>query len=438
MNFISNAYNRKYLGIAMPASLESVFMILLASADLIMVGSLGTAAVAAVSIFLQPRLILLCAVRSMASAVTLLSAERYGAGDIPALSDILRKSLLLCLLAAGALHAVFFLFLREILSLMGAEAEYLSLALDYGRIAVISVYITSLYTVLQATQLGMGKTATILRTNIIGNIVNIVCNVFLIFGIGPFPALGVTGAAIGTVIGTTVTLLLTWHDLRRDSAISFAGAWRPDKSYFKRFTPVFSSVFAEQGAERIGMVLFARMAAGLGTVPFAVHSICMNICDIYYDFALGLGKASMVLAGQTRGAGDKEGWRRYKKIGTYWGLFFATLGFILVAVFRNEIFGIYSGDADALAMAGTVMFIMALVSFPETHMLVVTGILRGSGHTRAVALWSFFLITILRPAMTAVFLYVMDWGLIGLWAALAADQCIRAVCFSAHLRRVKM
>ena len=66
-----NCYDRHYLKIALPAALEGLFMILLASTDLILVGALGSLSVAAVSIFLQPRLILLCFSRSLASAVTL-------------------------------------------------------------------------------------------------------------------------------------------------------------------------------------------------------------------------------------------------------------------------------------------------------------------------------------------------------------------------------
>ena len=77
-----HTYDRNYFKIALPAALEGLFMILLASTDLIMVGALGALSIAAVSIFLQPRLILLCFSRSLASSVTLLVSEggrrRYG------------------------------------------------------------------------------------------------------------------------------------------------------------------------------------------------------------------------------------------------------------------------------------------------------------------------------------------------------------------------
>ncbi len=437
MRVLTNNYDRRYLNIAMPAAIESIFMILLASADLIMVGTLGAVSVAAVSIFLQPRLVLLCFSRSMASAVTLLASRKAGAGDVGEVSGLLRKSVFLCAIFMGILHLIFFCCLEQILLLMGASSDYLAEAMAYGTVATISVYITSLTLILQAVQLGFGETAVIMKTNILGNIVNVICNAFLIFGLGPLPELGVTGAAIGTVIGTLVTFAFTVYVMRFGKYFAGGGSILPDRGYFREFLPVFGSVFTEQGCERIGMVLFARMAAGLGTIPFAVHSICMNICDIYYDFALGLGKASMVLAGQSCGAKNETDWKRFKWVGIKWSMIFSTVSFVLTAVFREQIFGIYTNDPEAIAMSGMIMLLVAFVSYPEAHAIVCAGILRGSGQTAVVALYSFILITVLRPLMTAFFLYYLELGLTGAWLALILDQGIRSVCSSFLLQRIK-
>lgn len=410
-------------------------MILLASADLIMVGTLGTVAVAAVSIFLQPRLIILCFSRSLAAGVTLLVSRQAGQGDMSKSADILKKSLFVGTLVLVPLHILFFIYLEPIFYLLGASAEYMAPALDYGRIAVVSVFITSLTLVFQAVQLGFGQTSVIMKTNILGNIVNVVINVILIFGFGPFPRLGVTGAAIGTVASTVFTLGWTMLIMKKDR-LFIGGSYLPTKAYFRSIGPVFASIFSEQGAERIGMVLFTRMAAGLGTVPFAVHSICMNICDIYYDYVMGLGKASMVLAGQSCGKGSQKDWAAYFKSGLVWSLLFSTVAFVLTLVFRDQIFGIYNSDPESVAMAGVIMIFVAVVSYPEAHTIVCAGVLRGSGRTGAVAAYSFFSITVLRPIMTAFFMYYLGWGLIGTWTALLLDQCIRATCSSVLLWRV--
>ena len=429
-------YDKKYLSIALPAALESLFMILLASADLIMVGSLGAVSIAAVSIFLQPRLVILCFSRSLASAVTLLVSKRAGNMDKIKSADILKKSLSVGTVVLLLIHAVFYLYLEDIFYLMGAKEDYIGEAMIYGNIALSSVFITSLTLLFQAVQLGYGQTAIIMKTNVAGNIVNVIINAFLIFGLGPFPKMGVAGAAIGTVASTVFTLLWTIVVMKSDRLLS-GGSFIPDKKYFKEILPVFHSVFSEQGFERIGMVLFTRMAAGLGTIPFAVHSICMNICDIYWDYTIGIGKASMVMAGQSVGKKNEKEWHIYNHIGIKWSLIFSTAAFIVTALFREEIFSLYSDNPEALAMSGTVMIILALVSFPEAQAIICAGILRGSGKTAAVAAYSFVSVAILRPFMTAFFLYVLGWGLIGCWIALFADQCIRAFCATYLYRKLK-
>ncbi len=431
-----NAYDKKFLKIAIPAALEGLFMVLLASADLIMVGTLGTLSIAAVSIFLQPRLILLAFSRSLASTVTLLVSKNAGAGNRENTVDVMKKSLALCAVFMGILHILFGIFLQDIYYLLGANDDYMAEALIYGPITLVAVYLTSVTLILQAVQLGYGNTAAIMKTNIAGNIINVALNAVLIFGLGPIPAMGIAGAAIGTLCAALFTLIWTAFILREEKFFT-GGSYLPDKTYFKTVLPIFGSILSEQGSERIGMVLFGRMAAGLGTVPFAVHSICMNICDIYYDFMVGFGKASMVTAGQACGKKSVEDWRAYKTSGLKWSLLLSALACAATLLFREEIFGLYSADAASMEIAAVIMIFVAFVSFPEAHALLLSGILRGSGKTGAVAAYSFVSITFLRPLVTAFLLYVMDMGLYGCWCALILDQCIRAACATFLVHRLE-
>lgn len=430
-----NCYDRHYLKIALPAALEGLFMILLASTDLILVGALGSLSVAAVSIFLQPRLILLCFSRSLASAVTLVSCNYAGRGEKEPSADLLKKSIFLGALALGLLHGLFYLFLKDIIILMGASPDYLPQAMEYGPLALLAVYFTSLTLILQAVQLGYGDTASIMKTNICGNLLNAALSFLLIRGLGPVPAYGVLGAAIGTAAGTLFSLLYSYFLLRREGFFH-GGRWIPDMAYFKKVGPIFGSILSEQGSERIGMVLFSRMAAGLGTVPFAVHSICMNICDIYYDFIMGFGKAGMVTAGQAVGRGSGADWQQYRKTGLRWCMILSSAACGSILFFSDEIFSIYSPDPSLHVMAAAIMIFIALVSYPEAIALWGAGILRGSGQTAQVAAYSFVSITFLRPLMTAFFIYVLDMGLIGTWCALFLDQVIRAACASFLVSRL--
>lgn len=437
MQVVLNKYNKKYLSIAIPAALEGIFMTVLQAADLVMVGALGSTAIAAVSIFMPMRLALLTFARSLASSITIITANKFGAGDKDGIKALLRQALTITLLVMGVLHLGFFVFFEQLVTLMGAKADYVQLAVDYGLIATFAVYISCLSLSVQAIQLGIGQTSVIMKSNVAGNLVNICCNFVLITGIGSFPGLGVQGAAIGTVIGSLVTLGITLWIMGQNKYFT-NGLWQlPDKSFWREFKPIFSGIFSELGAERIGMVIYARITADLGTLAFAVHSICYNISDFGFDFIFGFAKANMVLAGQACGRQDYAEWRRYRSIGLKWGAILATVFGLVIHIFWEEIFTLYNKDVQALDLSYTVMLMVAWHFYLTSQTLITGSILRGSGKTTIVAAVSFVLITILRPLMTAAAVYYLHWGIVGVWLTICMDQILRSSCFTYILYRIK-
>lgn len=428
-------YDKNYLRIGLPAALEGVLMIFLSNADIVMVGMLGTGAIAAVSIFTQPRMILLTVARSVAAAVTILIAERYGQERHDSYGDVLKKTMVLLVAVLGLAHIAFFVHLDAILLWMGAQHDYLTDAMVYGIWTLPAVFITAVTTLMQAVMFGRGESMTVLSINIQGNVANVILNALLIFGLGPFPALGVLGAALGTVGGTLWSFFLTVRVLYR-WGIFAQGNYRLTRAYLCEFLGVFGGIFSEQGFERIGMVIYTRMVAELGTIPYAVHAIAMNFCDFYYSFCNGMGKASTVLAGHNRDIRRQDEWKCYFWRGMRWSLIFSTGAFLITFFLREEIFGVYSHDAALIPLGSLIIAYVAVVSFPEAYQMVCAGILRASGKTMQVAVYFFVSITILRPIITYILLYEFYMGLEGAWISLAIDQSMRAACAAVLLRGV--
>ena len=429
------SYDKNYLRIGLPAALEGVLMIFLSNADIVMVGTLGAGAIAAVSIFTQPRMMLLTVARSVAAAVTILIAERFGRDQHNTYGDILKKTMVLVVVFLGLAHVGFFLYLDSILLWMGAQQDYLPDAMIYGLWTLPAVFVTSITTLMQAVMFGRGESVRVLSINIQGNVVNVVLNAFLIFGLGPFPQLGILGAALGTIGGAIWSFFLTLHVLYTWGIFN-QGNYRLTCTYLREFLGVFGGIFSEQGFERIGMVVYTRMVAELGTIPYAVHAIAMNFCDFYYSFCNGMGKASTVLAGHNRDIHKQNEWKLYLWAGMRWSLIFSIAVFLVTFVLREEIFGIYAHDSTLLPLGSLMIAYVAAVSFPEAYQMVCAGILRASGKTTQVAAYSFVSITILRPIITYCFLYKFYMGLEGAWLSLALDQSIRAVCAAVLLRKV--
>ena len=434
-NIVLTFYDRNYLRIGLPAALEGVLMIFLSNADIIMVGTLGTGAIAAVSIFTQPRMMLLTVARSVSAAVTILIAERFGQDRHDTYGDILKKTLVLVVVFLGLAHIGFFIYLDSILLWMGAQQDYLPDAMIYGLWTLPAVFITSVTVLMQAVMFGRGESMRVLSINIQGNVVNVILNALLIFGLGPFPHLGVLGAALGTIGGTLWSFYLTLRVLYA-WGIFAQGNYCLTRTYLREFLSVFGGIFSEQGFERIGMVVYTRMVAELGTIPYAIHAIAMNFCDFYYSFAGGMGKASTVLAGHNKDQQKNDAWRRYLWIGMRWSLIFSTIAFLVTYVLRAEIFGVYAHDSQLLPLGSLIIAYVAVVSFPEAYQMVCAGILRASGKTTQVAAYSFISITVIRPIITYIFLYELHMGLEGAWLSLSLDQSMRAICAAILLRRV--
>lgn len=429
------SYDKNYLRIGLPAALEGVLMIFLSNADIIMVGTLGTGAIAAVSIFTQPRMMLLTVARSVAAAVTILIAERFGRDQHDTYGDILKKTMVLVVVFLGLAHVGFFLYLDSILLWMGAQQDYLPDAMIYGLWTLPAVFLTSVTTLMQAVMFGRGESMRVLSINLQGNGVNVVLNALLIFGLGPFPELGVLGAALGTVGGAVWSLIRTAQTMYTWGIFN-QGNYYLTREYFHEFLGVFGGIFSEQGFERIGMVVYTRMVAELGTIPYAVHAIAMNFCDFYYSFCNGMGKASTVLAGHNRDIRKQDEWRRYLWSGMRWSLIFSIAAFLITFLLREQIFGVYAHDPELLPLGSLIIAYVAVVSFPEAYQMVCAGILRASGKTTQVAAYSFISITIVRPIITYILLYEFHMGLEGAWLSLALDQTMRAVCAAVLLRSV--
>ena len=182
--------------------------------------------------------------------------------------------------------------------------------------------------VINAAQRGVGNTKIAMRTNIVSNLVNIVFNYLLIGGHLGFPALGVNGAAIATVLGTIVASgMAICSVLNPDNFLYLfysKKALRFDRKTLGSIANIGSATLAEQLFLRFGFLLYTMVVARLGTNAFAAHQIGMNIITISFAFGDGLSVASVSLVGQSLG-------EKRPDLAKVYGGFCQRLGFICSA-----------------------------------------------------------------------------------------------------------
>lgn len=415
---------KSYWSIAIPAALEGLLIVLLSSVDLLMVSSQGPEAVAAVSIFSQPKMVILCFSRSLAVAVTALVASKLGQGQTDKIASIMKRSVMITGIGSGLLLFLSIWFMRPILVLAGAEADYLAPALRYGKAVSLSLFFNGLAIVMNGGLTGLGKTIPMLLGNVTGNIINVLFNALFIYQL----KWGVIGAGIATVLGSIVTLIITIGFAHKEMhllSLKSLQEWLPTRAYLKELWYIVDGVLAEQGFERIGMFLYSRLTADLGMISFATHNICMTLCDIYYNVGQGMSKASLALAGKYKGKADQIGLKQFTKLAQRSGLYLSLIAAIIYLALRSPLMHLFSEVSEIIELGERILIFVAICCIPQTQSLIAAGILRGLGHTTYVAKYSLGSIAIIRPIMTWVLCFAFNFQLYGAWWALLIDQSMR-------------
>jgi len=291
---------RRTLNMAIPATTETTLVGLMIMLDTIMVGTISTAAIAAVGITNQPRFIVISFIVALNVGVTAIVARRKGEGDMASARSSLKQSIIIAFILSLIISAVASIFAYPLLSFSGASSDIIDDSVMFFRTTMYSVPLSALGMTIIAAQRGAGNTRISMWTNIAANAVKVIFNFLLIGGNLGFPRMGIRGAAIATIIGFAVALIMSVYSVAGKTSelniISFDG-WRFDKKTLSGFANVGSGALGEQLFMRFGFLMFVRVVAGLGTMALVIHHICMNIVMLSFGFAEGLGIASGTLVG---------------------------------------------------------------------------------------------------------------------------------------------
>ncbi|HJB38292.1 MAG TPA: MATE family efflux transporter [Candidatus Acutalibacter ornithocaccae] len=426
------------LSVAWPSVLESFFVNLAGMVDTIMVGTMGSYAIAAVGLTIQPKMLGLALFLSLNVAVSAIVARRKGEGDRESANRVVRMCLLITLAMTAAVSALFVGLAGPIVKLVGSQPDTHDAAVSYLRIIMGGQVFNTVSLVLNAAQRGAGNTRIAMMTNLISNVVNVIFNYLLIGGNFGFPELGVEGAALATVLGTVCACALSIASvLRKDSFINLRAfkGWIPEKQSRSSIGNVWSSSLVEQVCLRIGFLLFSMTVARLGTTELAAHQIGGNMMSMSFSFGDGLSVAAITLIGQSLGRKRPDMAKIYGSVCQRLGLVCACVMGFIYFFFGKEIFLLYSNDPVILDYGAMIMRILSVVLFMQIEQVVQFGCLRGAGDTKFTALVSFISVTFIRPGASWLLCYPVGLGLMGAWLGTALDQLVRFLLTFVRFRK---
>lgn len=434
---------KKTLDMAWPAILESFFTAFAGLVDSLMVSSLGSHAVAAVGLTAQPKFLGLALFIAANVSISALVARRKGQGKREEANRIFATFLVFIVLSAAALSVLLVSLADPIIRFCGSEELTHDSAVIYFRIIMGGMIFNVIQMGINSAQRGAGNTRITMRTNLVSNTVNIIFNYLLIQGHFGFPALGIRGAALATVLGTVVASIMSVLSVwKKDNFVSIpliiSQRIRPSAEAFLNIIKVGYSVFAEQVLMRAGFMLTAIMAAKQGTDAMAAHQVGMNIMGLSFSFGDGLQATAVALIGYSLGAKQPE---RAKDYGRTCRMIGGVIAVILAIVYfcgaRFLMSLFFEGEEDIISIGVSIMHVIIFVVILQIAQVIYMGCLRGAGDTLYTAITSTVSVTLVRTAASYIFGYTLGLGITGIWFGVVADQLSRFIFGSFRFRQGK-
>ncbi len=423
--------------LAVPMVLEMVMESVFAVVDIFFVSRLGDAAMAGVALTESLMTLVYTAAMGLSIGVTAMVARRIGEGDPEGASRATAQAVLLGAFLSLVFGVAGVVWAEELLVLMGADAETVATSLPYTRVLLGANVVIVLLFLQNAAFRGAGDAAIAMRVLWLANALNIVLDPCLIFGLGPFPELGVQGAAIATTIGRGTAVVIQLYTLLRLGGRLQVRArhWRLRLPVMARLVRLSATgtfqVFIGM-ASWIGLV---RITAEFGSEALAGYAIAVRIILFALLPAWGLSNAASTMVGQGLGARDPERAESSVWIACRMNLAFLGvigLGFV---VFAPGIVGLFGGTGGASAHAVSCLRIVA-AGFPfYAYGMVVTAAFNGAGAVWTPTIINLFCFWLWEIPLAWVLAYDAGLGPNGVFAAMAIAYGSLAVVSAAVFRR---
>ncbi len=421
---------RRLVVLATPIVAAQVGSMMLGVVDTIMVGGIGSDALASVALGTVWVLGTLVFGLGVTLGIDPLLTQAHGAGDGPAVGLALQRGLVVAAVASVPIAALW-LVTEEMLLLAGQTPALARMAHDYVIVQVASVPAFLGFTVLRSYLQGRSIVAPTLWVTLIANLLNVAFNWVLIHGELGFPRLGLVGAGIAT--GLTRTLMFVFLALAIWHGRLYVGAWRPwsraawDLAGLREIFALGLPVGVQLGLEMWAFQLATLFAGWLGEKQLAAHVVALNLASMSFMVPLGISMAAVTRVGNLLGAGRPEAAARAAWVALAMGsgvMCVAAASFVLL---RGWLPRVYTADLEVLAVTATLLPIAGAFQLFDGTQVVGGGILRGMGRTRPAAVFNLLGYYGLGLPVAYYLAFEAGMGVTGIWWGLTLGLMVVAV-----------
>ena len=391
-DFTQGSLNRAILLLAIPMVLEMVLESLFAVVDVFWVGRLGADAVATVGLTESMLSLVFAIGLGLSMSTTAMVARRIGEKDHEGASVAAMQAIWIGLAVSAVIGVPCYFLASHLLQAMGASRDIVLMGSGYTRIALGGSGVLVMLFLNNAIFRGAGDAAIAMRLLWVSNIINLVLDPCLIFGWGPFPKLGVTGAALSTFTGRGIGVLYQFYRLGRGTE-RIRIAWRHlrvNLAVMVRLIRVSLTGILQFAIAHTSWIGLVRIVSTFGASAVAGYTIAVRIVVFAILPSWGLSNAAATLVGQNLGAkqpdrAEASVWRT----GWYNMLFLGSIGVIFV-LFAETIVRLFTHDPNVVPLAATCLRTLSYGNIGYAYGMVMLQAFNGAGDTVTPTIVNFF------------------------------------------------
>jgi putative MATE family efflux protein len=432
--FRDKTFMRAMLSLAIPVAFQQFITASLNMVDVIMVGQLGEAAIAALGLANQVFFLLVLFLFGVTSGMAIFTAQFWGKGD----EENIRKVLGICLTVAISVGFLFTLAAtlipEKVLGFYTEDPEVVALGKSYLRIVgfsyVFMAVTTSYFAVL--------RSITLVKMTVVVSVIAIVLKTslgyLLIFGIGGLPALGVRGAAIGTTFGwifEAILIIALVYALKTPLAANPLTYFRFGRTFLGKVLKTAMPAAANEVFWSVGITIYNAVYAHIGTDAIASVQISATIEEIAFVFFIGLGNACAIMVGNKIGEREKEIAFEYGRRFTILTVLVALLAGVIILFLRGPVVGLYEISPLAAGNARRLMMIFALSAWLRSiNFILFVGALRAGGDTRFAMFMELFSIWVIGVPAALIGGFVLQLPVHGVYMMVLIEELVKVFIIS--------
>ncbi|OCT12014.1 MATE family efflux transporter [Paenibacillus pectinilyticus] len=419
----------RLFAVTWPIFIDSVLRMMLGTADVFMLSRISDEVTGAVG--LANEIIVFCILMFgfVGIGTSVAVAQHLGAGKVKEASRISALAITINLIFGIVVSIALVAFGEPLMHLMNLAPEQIGIAKKYLNLISGFIWIEALSYAISSVLRSNGHTRDVMYVTLGVNVIHIVGNSLLIFGNLGFPELGVTGAAVSTVLSRLLGLIVLVVILYRRLQVPIL--LKHYVSFNRRIVKQILSIGLPSAGEHISWQSQYLMIFGfinlIGATALSAHVYVMNVTNYFMALGMAIGMGTEIIVGHMVGAGAfKEAYDKLiRSLKITFVLTFVVVG--ITSIFRRELLGLFTDNPDIIAMGSTILLLSIILEPGRTFNLVVINSLRAAGDARfpvmmgVVSMWG-----IAVPLAYWLGIH-MGMGLLGVWIAFTVDEWTRGL-----------